>query len=100
MIDGVYEYLTASYVDWLRLDEVPFMASNPTAVFFVGENAAKPSVDYSELFPSGVVYNGLRYVRSRDGKAFDLIDADKWALTHARAASVQEVFDENRRVSR
>lgn len=94
MIDGTYEYLTASFVDWLRLPEVPFVAS-PATASFVSEDAVKP---YHEAFPTGVVYNGLRYIRSRCGKSFDLCDADRFGLYMAAPISVQEMLDETRRV--
>lgn len=92
-----YHYLTASYVDWLRLPEVPFtpeMSIGPIAV----ARKLTHGRSYTDAYPSGVVLDGLRYKRSRDGKSFDLIEADRWALTHAAPVSVADAFSGDRRL--
>lgn len=91
MIDGTYEYLTASFVDWLRLPELPFVRADTEAAFLTDHEIVP---EYSIAFPTGVIYNGLRYVRSRCGKSFDLCDADRFGLEYAKPISVAEAFGE------
>lgn len=86
----IYRYLTAEYVDWLKLNEVPFIDVQPYAGC-VNEHAPY----YSHAYPTGVVLDGLRYVRSRCGRSFDLCAADLFGLEHAKPISVGDAFDEN-----